>query len=64
MTSKLFYTTSEVMQVLSISYPTLIRKVKAKEIPFVRVGRALRFPCSYFESLEHDALANVEVQNG
>lgn len=45
---------------LMCSYPTLLRKVKAKEIPFVKLGNKLLFPISYFESLEEQAYSNYK----
>ena len=51
---------SETMHVLGISYSTLLRKVKSGEIPFIKIGKALRFPQSYFEELERKAFENME----
>ncbi len=42
----------EVMKILKISYATLLRHVKNNEIPYVRIGKKLRFPRLYFEQLE------------
>lgn len=51
---------AETMQELGISYATLLRKVKNKEIPFVKVGKALRFPRTYFDGLEEEAMNNIK----
>lgn len=48
----------EVMEKLRCSYPTLLRKVKAKEIPFVKLNNMLLFPSSYFIDLEKQAYKN------
>lgn len=48
----------EVMEKLRCSYPTLLRKVKAKEIPFVKLNNMLLFPSSYFIDLEKQAYEN------
>lgn len=48
------------MEILGISYPTLIRRVKSNSIPFVRVGKLVRFPRSYFEALEREAMESVK----
>ena len=54
-----FLNPSEVMHVTGISYSTLLRKVKSGEIPFIKIGKSLRFPPSYFEELENKAYENM-----
>ena len=54
-----FLTPAQAMDALNISYPTLIRRVKANAIPCVRIGKALRFPRSYFEALEREAMESA-----
>jgi excisionase family DNA binding protein len=54
-----FYTPGQAMDALNISYPTLIRRVKANKIPYIRIGRSLRFPRSYFEQLEREAMEST-----
>lgn len=49
-----------VMNRLGVSYPTLLRRVKANEIPYVKLGNKLLFPASYFLRLEEQAYANVK----
>lgn len=51
-----FLTPGQVMDLLNISYPTLIRRVKANKIPHVRIGKSLRFPRAYFETLTREAI--------
>lgn len=59
-----FYTPGQVMDLLNISYPTLIRRVKANKIPHVRIGKSLRFPRAYFETLTREAMESAgRVQN-
>lgn len=60
MTEKKMITATEVMERLSISYPSVLRKVKAKELPHVKLGNKLLFPVSYFHSLEKQAYINVQ----
>ncbi|MDC7220812.1 MAG: helix-turn-helix domain-containing protein [Spirochaetales bacterium] len=55
-----FLNPAETMQELGISYATLLRKVKNGEIPFVKVGKSLRFPRTYFETLEQEAMSNMK----
>jgi excisionase family DNA binding protein len=50
----------EVMKLLGISYATLLRYVKNHEIPFIRIGKILRFPRSYFEELEARSFDSVK----
>ena len=41
----------EMLSALSISYPTLLRLVKAGKVPCIKIGSSLRFPASYLEGL-------------
>lgn len=54
-----FLTPAQTMDALNISYPTLIRRVKNNSIPYIRIGKALRFPRSYFEQLEREAMKST-----
>lgn len=63
MTNDLFLSPLQVIQALGISYPTLLRRVKNIQIPYVKIGRSLRFPSSYFEDLEKIALENMKGGN-
>ncbi len=57
---KKFLTPNEVMQEMGISYATLLRRVKKKEIPFIKIGKGLRFPGEYFEQLQNQAMQSVK----
>lgn len=48
-----------VMKKCGISYSTLLRWVKGRKIPFIRMGRSLKFPSSFFERLEQKALSKI-----
>ena len=52
-----FLTPNETIQLLGISYPSLLRLIKANKIPVIRIGKSLRFPKSYFDDLEAQALS-------
>lgn len=45
---------------LNCSYPTLLRKVKAKSLPYIKLGNKLLFPKSYFDNLEKMAYDNYK----
>lgn len=60
MTGTKMITADEAMVKLNCSYPTILRKVKAKEIPFVKLGNKLLFPLSFFTSLEKQAYDNYK----
>ncbi len=60
MEKDLFLSPHETIRTLGISYATLLRRVKNKEIPFVKIGKSLRFPRSYFEGLEKQSLENMK----
>jgi len=55
-------TPADAMNILGISYSTLLRKIRQKEMPCIRIGKSLRFPRSYFETLETQALAEMAVK--
>lgn len=57
-----FVSATKVMEILGVSYPTVLRMVKEKRIPYVYVGRSLKFPSSFFESLEERALQTIKPQ--
>ena len=61
MTEKLL-TPTDAMNVLGISYSTLLRKIGKNEIPCIHIGKSLRFPRSYFETLESQAIAAMAVR--
>ncbi len=61
-TTEKLLTPMDAMHLLGISYSTLLRKVGKKEIPCIRIGKSLRFPRSYFETLETQALAEMAVK--
>lgn len=60
MTDRQFLNPKEVIEKLGISYATLLRRVKSKEIPFVKVGNKLLFPSSQFHTLEKQAYENLK----
>ncbi len=64
MDTKRFLTPNEIMDILGISYPSLLRLVKANKIPVVRIGKSLRFPKSYLEMLEQDSISELEEAGG
>jgi excisionase family DNA binding protein len=53
-------TPDEVMQLLGISYATLLRRVRNNDIPFIRIGKMLRFPRSFFDELEERAYDTIK----
>lgn len=59
--NKKFLTPEEVINILGISYPTLLRWVKGDSIPYLRIGKSLRFPAAYFEQIEKKALKSVDL---
>jgi len=60
---KEFYTPSEIMKVLTISYPTFLRKVNDGTIPAIKIGRQYRIPSSFFDCLEKQALESTDRGN-
>lgn len=60
MTDTKMITADLAMEKLNCSYPTLLRKVKAKSLPFVKLGNKLLFPISYFDNLEKQAYDNYK----
>lgn len=60
MTSTKMIPPREVMERLNLSYPTLLRRVKANDLPYVKVGHKLLFTVSYFEKLEEQAYQNLK----
>jgi len=61
MESRKLLTPSETTERLGISYPSLLRLVKAGKIPVIRIGKSLRFPMAYFERVEAEALESVDI---
>jgi len=59
----MFLNPQEAQNELGISYSSLLRLVKAGTIPCQRIGKSLRFPRSYFEKLEHEALHIQEAND-
>ena len=55
-----FLTPPEVQERLQISYSSLRRLIKKGSIPYVRVGSLLRFPSSYFDELNDEAINEVK----
>lgn len=59
-TTDLFLSPKDVIFMLDISYATLLRRVKNNEIPFIKVGKSLRFPAQYFEGLKNIAFTTTQ----
>lgn len=55
-TTKKFLKPKEVQELLSISYPTLMRWTKDKSIPYIKIGGQLRFPKDFFIDLYNESL--------
>lgn len=54
-----FLSKKQLCTVLSISLPTLNRRLADKTIPFVRIGSRVLIPTSYVQQLESQAMCNV-----
>jgi excisionase family DNA binding protein len=50
---------SQVQKILNISRPTVQRRLKAGEIPFVRVGGRVLIPGDFFEELRDNAMGRT-----
>lgn len=59
MNKTVFLTSQETCERLKCSYATLLRHVKKNEIPYIKIGKSLRFPCMYFDELEKQALESI-----
>lgn len=55
-TTMKFLKPNEVQELLSISYPTLMRWIKNNSIPYQKIGGQLRFPKKYFIDLYNESL--------
>lgn len=51
MADKLFLTKKETAKLLSVSLPTINRRIADGSIPIVRIGSAVRVPVSFVERL-------------
>ncbi len=51
---------SEATNRLGISYSSLLRHIKAGIIPCIRVGKQIRIPERYFETLESEAMKEAD----
>lgn len=54
-----FLSCREACLLLGVSYPNLLRLIKTKKIPALRIGKGLRIPLSFINTLESDALASI-----
>ena len=54
-----FVSISDVVRILGVSRPTVQRRIKAGEIPVVRLGRRVLVPADYFETLRNMATDKV-----
>jgi excisionase family DNA binding protein len=62
MDSKKFLSPNELINLLGISYPSLLRLVKANKIPVIRIGKSLRFPKAFFDQIEREAISQVKTK--
>jgi excisionase family DNA binding protein len=42
---------------LGISYSSFLRQIRKGTIPYVKIGKQIRVPESYFDSLENEAMS-------
>jgi excisionase family DNA binding protein len=52
-----FNTITQAVQILSISRPTIYRRIKSGDIPSVRLGGRVLIPAVFFEELKNKAVA-------
>jgi len=51
-----FNTISQAQKILSMSRPTVQRRIKSGEIPAVRLGGKVLIPAEFFEALKNKAM--------
>jgi excisionase family DNA binding protein len=51
-----FNTITQAVQILNISRPTIYRRIKAGDIPSVRLGDRVLIPVVFFEELRNKAI--------
>jgi len=51
-----FNTISQAQKILSMSRPTINRRIKSGEIPSVRLGGRVLIPAEFFEALKNKAM--------
>ena len=56
-----FFTMKQTAKMLNLSYLTVFRKVKSREIPTVKVSKKTLIPASFFNSLEQKAMQSMAV---
>jgi hypothetical protein len=61
MIDKQFCTISEYREITGRSQASANRDVKSGRVPTVRIGKSVLIPMSYFQDLERQALASVQV---
>ena len=54
-----FMTIAQAMGILNVSRPTIYRRIKAGEIPVVRLGRRVLIPADFFETLRGRATDKI-----
>ena len=59
-----FVTISQAVGILSISRPTIVRKVSAGEIPSVRLGKRILIPSDFFKQLNDKAMGHLPNKAG
>ena len=55
-----FITISKTAKVLNLSYLTVYRKVKSKEIPSIKLTKKILIPVEYFDNLTLKAMSEVK----
>jgi len=51
-----FLTIKETCLLVNVSYPSLLRMIKANKIPVIKIGKAIRIPKSFLMKLESEAI--------
>jgi excisionase family DNA binding protein len=59
-----FSTISQALKILSISRPTIYRRIKDGDIPSVRLGGRILIPAVFFEELKNRALSAAARPEG
>jgi len=56
-----FNTIAQTQQILNVSRPTIYRRIKAGEIPVVRLGGRVLVPADFFETLRNKATDRTDT---
>ena len=57
-----FYSINQAVRMLSISLPTIHRRIKSGEVPSVRLGRRILIPADFFKALRDKAVKGAPVR--